>query len=135
MTGKVIRLGEHRISSKKKSPSTCSHMNMVIDHENALVLCEDCGEYLNPVRVLERLAQDIEIRYGRIQWEREELEKLRGNSRHLIAARKAEKAWKSRDTVPICPHCDEAIFPDDGFGERFANKKHAIERRKFQDKK
>lgn len=63
-----------------------------------------------------------------------EVQRLEASTVVLKAAKKVEKAWRSRSSVPTCPHCHEAIFPEDGFGGTQVNKKMAIERRKFKDK-
>lgn len=47
----------------------------------------------------------------------------------LRAAQKVEKAWRSRTMVPTCPHCAEAIFPEDGLGSGMANRELALRRR------
>lgn len=57
---KVICLRE---GASKYRPGKCQHMHMTVDDELATVACDDCGEKLNPVAVLLRLANE-ESRWG-----------------------------------------------------------------------
>lgn len=57
---KVISLRE---GASKYRPGKCRHMNMTVDDELATVACDDCGEKLNPIAVLLRMAHE-ESRWG-----------------------------------------------------------------------
>lgn len=51
--GKVICLEEARFTLGK-----CKHLHVLVDSELADVQCQDCGEKLNPIWVLYRLATE-----------------------------------------------------------------------------
>jgi len=52
---KIICLNE---ASSKYAPGRCKHMNLTVDDELATVSCDDCGEKLNPIALLLRMATD-----------------------------------------------------------------------------
>jgi hypothetical protein len=49
---------------------------------------------------------------------------------HLRAAKLVESAWRSRYTLPACPHCGEGIAATDGLGQSRVNKPIDAARRK-----
>lgn len=124
----IIQIGEFRLRNKFQKP--CNHRVMNLDTYERVIFCEDCGLQLDPFEAMVRLSRVYEAERERLIAEREEIEKLRATHRHLLAARDAETAWRRRNHVPTCPHCKEAIFPEDGFGKSIMSKEVAHARRK-----
>jgi len=46
------------IKIKPSEPKSCSHSNIWVDQDSRKVICEDCKEELDPIRVLHNIAQD-----------------------------------------------------------------------------
>lgn len=47
------------ISARQKHyRSRCEHLNILVDITHTLVECEDCGEKLNPVAILDRVVSE-----------------------------------------------------------------------------
>lgn len=72
---------------KAKNGLTCYHSSVLIDRNMAYVECEDCGEHLNPMNVLNRLATEE----NRFEQRRKDME--------------AERlAWDAKSKTK-CRHC------------------------------
>lgn len=83
---KVISLS---VARDKYRPGKCQHRHMTVDEDLATVLCDDCGEKLNPVAVLLRFAEE-ESRWA------QQGQKLRELHRQLDARIRCK-----------CQHCGE----------------------------
>ena len=85
-------------------------------------------------RDIKHAREGYEQAWRDIKHAREGYEFVRKTHVRLKAAVRAQEAWRSRSMVPTCPHCHEAIFPEDGFGGSAINKKTALEQRSFKAK-
>lgn len=119
---------------KKVWNPKCKHKSKTYCLEDRVIRCADCGDQLSAFDSLVEALRDIETIRRDLKWEKKQLQEDKDHNFHLIAARKAEKAWRKRGMVPVCPHCAEAIFPKDGFGDRNINREYAEQKRKFKDK-
>lgn len=77
----LISLHKERISRRG-----CRHINMTVDPDRAFVECKDCGEMLDPMSVLCRLATE-ESRYlferqALRNWRKKLIEKSRTKCQH-----------------------------------------------------
>ncbi len=127
---KVIDIGEARFTRKENKP--CAHRHLLCDPREKTLECEDCGRTVDPFQALWGIVREIDQEWEKIRRARKEDEEMRRKGLTLKAAKAVETAWRRRSMVPTCPHCHEAIFPEDGFGRRMANKKMARERRVFR---
>jgi hypothetical protein len=75
------------------------------------------------------LAGEYNRALSRLQRERDALTKAKESEIHLLAAKKVEKAWRSRTMVPACPHCGKGILPQDGLGSTNINRAIELRRR------
>ena len=58
------------------------------------------------------------------------LEKVSGRAR-LQVVRELDRIWRGK-MLPCCPHCGDAIAPEDGLGRSCTSKTMELERRKFK---
>ena len=118
----------------------CEHKKITLDDNGGIVTCDECGRQLDAYLMLRRMCEKWGDHQREIDAYREELRAYRDRiareaeeSLSLRAARRVEKAWRSRSMAPICPHCRKAILPEDGFGDcGFVNRQMELERRKFK---
>jgi hypothetical protein len=129
----VVQFADLQFRAKQKrwpwEKDRCEHKKLVLDDNGEIVTCEDCKQQVGAYWALRHM---VEV-WGK------HAETAKRNSDHLnsriqenvslLAAQKAEKAWRSRKMVPTCPHCHEAIFAGDGFGGSMVNKQIAERRR------
>jgi hypothetical protein len=131
--GNVIEIGKLKVSRESRNP-LCRHNRLEYDTYNKTIQCRDCQAFIDPFNAFVSLVQHFEQGHARLSQARQELKEAKEKHLSLLAARKVEEAWRSRTMVPACPHCGDAIFPEDGFGGTRLNKKMALERRKFRKK-
>ncbi|MGO9014675.1 MAG: hypothetical protein ACLQF0_06810 [Dissulfurispiraceae bacterium] len=129
--GEVINIGEGKFERIRQE--RCPHKHLLYDPEEGIVHCKDCKRPLNPFQafmIAVRYWRDAEPELARKREELRELE-TRCQKGLLKATKTVDHAWRSKKMVPVCPHCSEAIFPEDGFGSSLTNKETELQRRKF----
>lgn len=130
--GEIIKIGEGKFEQIWRA--RCPHRHLLIDRNNETIECKDCKAPMSPFKAFTILIQEWEGAQADLKCRREELEELeqRREKGLLKATQNVDRAWRSRGMVPVCPHCRQAIFPDDGFGNSRMNRTMAIEARKFK---
>lgn len=131
----VIRIGEGKFEQIWQK--RCQHKHLTYDITERIVQCKDCKRVVDGFEafmIAVRFWQGAETELKRRQEDLAELEK-KANIGLLKASRKVDHAWRSKNMVPSCPHCHEAIFPEDGLGSDMINKQMAIQMRKFKNKR
>lgn len=114
----VVDIGDIRVARgmTRRPVSVCTHRAMVYDPKERRVWCKDCEKDVDAFDAFTALVgqyhsahRDLEDRLKRTR----DAEKA---GLHLLAAKVIEKEWRSRTRVPMCPHCNNGLFP-----EHFAN--------------
>jgi hypothetical protein len=133
--GDVVDFGKLKLS--RKEHKTCMHDHLEYDIPNEAVTCKDCKEPIGAFKAFTLLIEHHQHAWERIEHARNELSELerKSNKPLLKALDNLNKAWRSRGMVPCCPHCHEAIFPEDGLGGSMLNKEIALARRKNRAEK
>ncbi|WP_395601171.1 hypothetical protein AB4P95_30130 (plasmid) [Pseudomonas sp. A1437] len=129
-TNNVVEIGELRLARLEatytRKREGCQHNSLEMDEIGQTVMCRDCNVQVSAYWALEKLRgfwQDHAKKYKR---ELAAAQEERGAVLHLTAAKKVEAAWRSKTTLPSCPHCRRGISPHDGLGG-------ATVARKFED--
>jgi hypothetical protein len=119
-TKNVVEIGELRLARIEagyiRQREGCQHHRLEMDEVGETVMCLDCNKQVSAYWALEKLRKfwgDHSKKYKR---ELEAVQEERGAVLHLTAAKKVEAAWRSKTTVPSCPHCRRGIFPHDNLG-------------------
>ena len=135
----VIEIGALRIQRERfpaiNGKAVCQHKSLTLNREGHVIRCADCGAQVEPFWAFEQLVDSYSEAWKRLQQhtQRHNAEMERGLT--LKAARHVEDAWRSRTMAPVCPHCREAIFPQDGFGSNLVNRELALRRRQVAAEK
>jgi ribosomal protein S27E len=128
----VIDIDALRVARKSayvRAASDCRHMHVALDDNGDVVKCDDCGLQLSAYWALGHFVEYYQRAIAKLTSGQNALREAQEQGVHLIAARRVEKAWRSRTMVPTCPHCSEPIFPQDGFGRSAVNRAIAERRR------
>lgn len=129
----VIEFGNLKLRRAERATRStqdqCKHYHMTLDDNGDIVTCDDCGKQLSAYWALRLLTDQYQEAWRKVSARGERIQQEAKESLHLRAARRVEKAWRSRTMVPTCPHCHEAIFPEDGLGGSAINKRMAEARR------
>jgi len=130
---KVIDIGEFRMtlkSSSSWSPETCKHSRITMDDHGDIVTCDDCKQPVSAYWFIKDFFQRYEEYRTRVEHRAKQVEESEKKNLILRAAQRVETAWRSRRMVPVCPHCRNGIFPEDGLGNSLISKDLAVERKK-----
>lgn len=130
----VVEVGDFRIARRKRFPwsadrASCKHKHMTIDDHGDVITCDDCGKQLGAMWVLRYMLDDYTRQFEELQAKQHALQERTSKEIHLIAARKVEDAWRRRDTVPACPHCNRGILATDQLGATQISKRMELLRR------
>ncbi len=134
----VIHIGDFAVAGANRrrtiNPDKCRHIHIEMDDNGDICLCTDCGRQLSPFWVLSVVLVSMERIRESLKSQQKALNEERTQKLHLLAARKAEEAWRSRNLVPACPHCHRGILATDGFGGSKTNKEIELARRKAENR-
>jgi hypothetical protein len=120
--GEVVQIGDFLLSRKREShvpysgDKECLHRQLELDDRGDVCRCIKCGIQVSAFWALTMLAADYGRERDNLTAKQARLAEETSQSIHLLAARKVEKAWRSRSMVPCCPHCGRGIRATDGLG-------------------
>lgn len=131
--GDVVEIGDFSLARKNRGGyapiGECAHKHLSLDDTGDVVRCADCNTQVSAYWALTMLADEYGRQWRRLQSGRQALDDAKAKEVTLLSAQRVEKAWRSRTTVPSCPHCNRGIFPQDGFGGAMVNKQMGNRRR------
>jgi hypothetical protein len=131
----VIDIGEFRLTRGAPKPrsESCQHNRLTLDDNGEIVTCDDCVKQVGAYFALRMLVERWDEIRAKTARRQQAADEALGKTVGLRAAQKVERAWRSRTMVPTCPHCNEAIFAEDGFGGSAVNRAIALRRRGAKD--
>lgn len=122
----VVQIGDLLLARKKddymRQREGCKHVKLEMDDVGETVKCRDCGVYVSAYWALGMLRELWGDHAKKVKRELSAVQEERGALLHLTAAKLAETAWRSRTTVPTCPHCRRGVFAEDRFGSATVSK-------------
>jgi hypothetical protein len=129
----VIDLGEVRFRFRRQGyvppKDECLHRNKTIVERGNYIECDDCGKQLDPMWVVEQLVGYWGDWKSGLEVREKQLQEMTSKHVSLLAAQRVEKAWRSRTMVPMCPHCERGILPEDRLGSSSVNREMEMRRR------
>lgn len=107
----VVDIGDVRVARgmSRRAERMCRHKNLVYDLAERRVWCRDCESNVEPFDAFVGLVEQWALFERKLA----ELRKLQDETLVSRAAKRMDKAWRSRTTVPLCPHCNTPIFARD----------------------
>lgn len=115
---KVVQIEDLRVARglTRRPLSSCRHKKLTYDDKERRIWCGDCEAEVEAfdafVGLVEVFSAGIES-INRRRRELAEAEKFQLRSR---AAKVMDEAWRSTKMAPLCPHCMNAILPEDVVG-------------------
>ena len=112
---KVVDIGDIRVArgqTRVHAPA-CKHRNMVYDEAERRIYCRDCEQDVDAFDAFLLLIQRYDAaakRINRLSREIDEAAKFHARS---LAVKALDTEWRKRNSVPNCPHCNEALLPED----------------------
>lgn len=118
---KVVDIGDLRVARGKtrREKATCKHSSVVYDQGERRVWCEDCEEEIDPFDAFERLVSQHSAAWDQINKRAKEVADAEAFTLRSRAAKLLDEVWRGRKMAPCCPHCSEAILPEDVVGGKW----------------
>lgn len=128
--GNIIQICEFTVktgNSKSRAyrENVCLHHRLELDDNGNIVICLDCKKQIDPYFALSMMINSFDRLRDNLAKKELELSSLESQKLHFIAAKALESAWRSKTTLPTCPHCNQAIEQTAKFGvihKRFLKK-------------
>jgi hypothetical protein len=135
----VIEIGALRVQREQtqaiNGKQVCRHNSLSFNRDGHVIRCRDCGDQVEPFWAFEMLIENYRTAMLALDARIKQNEAAMAAGLTTKAARNIEEAWRSRKMAPACPHCREAIFPQDGFGSVLVNRDMALRRRQIASEK
>lgn len=130
----VVQIGEARIArgKAKRERSACKHLDLTYDSQERRIWCDDCESTVDPFDVVVGLAEFVDGAIKKLQSREAALKEAESFALRSRAAKTIDKAWRSHSMAPCCPHCDEALLPEDIADRRLSSKNKQMERLRRQ---
>lgn len=120
---KVVMIEDLRVArGKTRRPlSSCRHKQLVYDDTERRVWCSDCESEVEPFDAFLQVVGIFSAAKSNIDRRMQELAEAEKFALRSRAAKRMDEYWRSQRMVPLCPHCDGAILPEDvvnGLGQK-----------------
>ncbi|WKN20868.1 hypothetical protein [Azotobacter vinelandii] len=115
---RVVQIEDLRVARglTRRPSSACRHKRLTYDVHERRIWCSDCETEVEAFDAFIGLVEVFDSGIKKLMRDRAalaEAEKFQVRSR---AAKVMDEAWRSRTMAPLCPHCMEAILPEDVAG-------------------
>lgn len=112
---KVVDIGDIRVARgwSRHRYESCPHKNTVYDEKERRIYCSDCEKGIHPFDAFVKIVRWHAQAVDKINSERKQAEESLEFSIRSRAAKNIDIEWRARNTAPACPHCHEALLPED----------------------
>lgn len=112
---KVVDIGDLRVARglTRRPHSTCRHRNLIYDTQERRVWCDDCQSEVEPFDAFVGLVEFFDSARKKLEHREQKLEEAEQAAARSLAVKALDKVWRSRTMAPLCPHCKEALLPED----------------------
>ena len=112
---KVVQIEDLRVARgmTRRPKSTCKHKALVYDDKERRVWCSDCETEVEAFDAFMGLVEVFSAGISSINRRRQELDDAEKFQIRSRAAKTMDEAWRSHKMAPLCPHCRNAILPED----------------------
>lgn len=112
---KVVDIGDLRVSRglTRRPYSSCRHSKLTYDPRERRIWCRDCETDVEPFDAFTGLVEQYNSAYLSLIQRQTALKEAEAFQVRSIAAKNIDKAWRSKNMVPACPHCSHGLFPED----------------------
>lgn len=133
---RVVQIEDLRVARglTRRPVSSCRHKRLVYDDKERRIWCSDCETEVDAFDAFVGLVEVFDGGIKKLQRDRAalaEAEKFQVRSR---AAKVLDEAWRSRTMAPLCPHCMEAILPEDVAGGVASASKQLVDAKRKRGK-
>jgi Zn finger protein HypA/HybF involved in hydrogenase expression len=111
----VVDFGDVRVARgmTRRARSVCPHLRLVYDQQERRVWCRDCEHNVEAFDAFLMLAERSCHQWESLKRREKAVIEAEQFQVRSIAAKQIDKAWRSHNMVPACPHCSNGLFPED----------------------
>lgn len=111
----VIDIGELRVSrgQSRRPHSACPHRRLTYDPRERRIWCRDCERDIDGFDAFTILAEQCHSFHAQNARRAKELAEAEQFQARSLAVKALDRLWRSRTTVPCCPHCRRGLLPED----------------------
>lgn len=118
----IVDIGEIRVQRglSRRPFTVCPHRGLTYDRKERRIWCKDCERDIEAFDAFELLVSNYD---AAVKDAESRLAKAKAaEETHLIsrAAQAIDKAWRSKSSVPACPHCGYGLFPEPFAARQFS---------------
>ncbi len=115
---KVVQIEDLRVARgmTRRPASSCRHKQLVYDDNERRVWCQDCEAEVEAFDAFKGLVEVFSGGMSTLQRRRRELDEAEKFQIRSRAAKVMDEAWRRTKMAPLCPHCSNAILPEDVVG-------------------
>lgn len=115
----VVDIGDVRVARglARRHHGSCPHGRMVFDRAERRIWCKDCEHTVEAFDAFEAIVRHFSTAESRIADRERELKEAETFRVRAVATKKLDAVWRRRKVVPRCPHCRQALLPEDFTGE------------------
>lgn len=107
----VVEIGDMRVARgmTRRPFSSCKHAKLTYDRTERRIRCDDCETEIEAFDAFISLVE----RWDFYQRKIDEYRSVHDHTLLSRAAKAFDVQFRKHSTVPCCPHCNKAIFPED----------------------
>lgn len=112
---KVVDIGDLRVARgmSRRPATSCKHRNMRYDSSERRIWCPDCEQNVDAFDAFTQLVEMFSRAKEAHDRREQHLKEAETFQIRSLAAKEIDKAWRSKNSVPACPHCRQGLFPED----------------------
>lgn len=129
---KVIQIDDLRVARgmTRRPRTSCRHKQLVYDESERRVWCRDCESDVEPFDAFLNVCAVWTTASNRLERRQREVEEAEAFSIISRAAKVIDQHWRSKRSVPLCPHCSKALMPGDIVGGLSTASRELVERQR-----
>lgn len=112
---KVVQIEDLRVARglTRRPVSSCRHKQLVYDHNERRIWCSDCESEVEAFDAFLGLVERLNAANADLRRRSDALAEAETFQLRTRAAKRMDELWRSVKLAPCCPHCDEALLPED----------------------
>jgi hypothetical protein len=132
----IVQIDDLRVARglSRRPRTSCNHKRMAYDQNERRVWCEDCETEVEPFDAFMGVVEVWARATNQIDRRKRELAEAEAFAIISRASKAFDQVWRSKRSVPLCPHCHEAILPADVVGGLSTASRELIEQRRKRTK-
>jgi hypothetical protein len=128
----IVQMDDLRVARglTRRPRTSCSHKRLTYDQGERRVWCEDCETEVEPFDAFMGVVEVWARASSQLERRKREVAEAESFSIISRAAKVIDTIWRSKRSVPLCPHCHDAILPGDVVGGMSTASRQLVEQRR-----